>query len=151
MNNAFKTLLVWMLIFVSAPLYAYRFRLLFPHPGSVLHEGETYTLRWKSDLCGKMCITAYLGGHERGPLDDCRIDARSGEFEWHIPKGYISGFGITREDHTVLEFSIPVNDVKIDFFRSMPFTIVVPEADHHPRPNPIRFPPVEPLGNVTNK
>jgi len=143
----FKNILLSILL--AVPLSAHYFRLLYPQPGTILREGKTYTIRWETDLCGDICITALLGGHERGPLDDCRIDAHAGRFVWRIPEHFISGFGLSREDSAWLGFSIPINNQKIDFYRSGYFTILSSRPDNHPKPYPIRFPPVEPLQNAS--
>ena len=118
----------FLLLVILQTVSAYTLQVVFPRPGSVLEEGKSYRIRWKTDLKGKLCITGLLGGHERGKFDDCNIDAQSGHFLWHIPKGYVSNFGIDRAENAWLAFA-PA-DAPDRFVRSPEFTIVRKGAGH---------------------
>ncbi len=119
---------IFLFLMLLQTVSAYMLQVVFPRPGSVLEEGKSYSIRWKTDLKAKLCITGLLGGHERGRLDDCNIDARSGHFLWHIPKGYVSNFGIDRAENAWLAFA-PA-DAPDRFVRSPEFTIVRKGAGH---------------------
>jgi len=127
-----NVLLPFLFLVLLQTVSAYTLQVVFPRSGSVLEEGKSYSIRWKTDLKGKLCITGLLGGHERGRLDDCNIDARSGHFLWRIPKGYVSNFGIEREDKAWLSFA-PA-DAPDRFVRSPYFTIVGKHTEHPKAP-----------------
>ncbi len=122
---------IFLFLMLLQTVSAYMLQVVLPRPGSVLEEGKSYSIRWKTDLKAKLCITGLLGGHERGRLDDCNIDARSGHFLWHIPKGYVSNFGIDRAENAWLAFA-PA-DAPDRFVRSPEFTIVR-KGTGHPKP-----------------
>ena len=138
MIQAFLNQTVMLIAMGTILLHAHYFRMLFPYPGAVLEEGKTYTIRWETDREGPLCITALIGGHERDPnMGDCRIEARSGSYPWHIFRGFVGNYGLKRSDDVWLGFTDPrTGEI---FYRSEPFSVVV-KREHHPIPYPIRFP-----------
>ncbi|WP_022670494.1 hypothetical protein [Hippea alviniae] len=71
--------------------------ILSPRHNAVLCEGRSYLIKWKSRNVKKLCIEPVIGGHPAGILGNCNVDALKGEFLWHIPKGFVSNFGVNNE------------------------------------------------------
>ena len=107
--------------FIAQPKKPY-FILLFPYPNAKLVEGKTYKIKWKTNKTNNICITALIGGHEREPhMNDCKTNASSGSYIWHIPKGFVSDFGPTSSCDVWLGFSNAKDDSI--FYRSKPFCV----------------------------
>jgi hypothetical protein len=70
-----------------------------PNSKSVWKEGKSYTIKWSTAYTGRLCIEAAIGGHSKGILNDCKTIGSSEKYKWHIPKGFISDFGINKEEH----------------------------------------------------
>lgn len=65
-----------------------------PSETSMWFEGETYVIRWKSERRGRICISVLIGGKDAGIINNCKTKASRGKFKWHIPQGFVTGFGI---------------------------------------------------------
>ena len=69
-----------------------------PEKGVCWYEGRTYTIRWKGGGPGKVCISVLLGGKDKGIVNDCSTKASRGSYEWSIPQGFVTGFGVAQDD-----------------------------------------------------
>ncbi|WP_292657581.1 hypothetical protein [Nitratifractor sp.] len=109
------------ILLCSMMLQAHYFRMIFPYHGAVLKEGQSYTIRWQTDLRGMTCIRPVIGGHQTATLDDCHIPLQSGRWVWKVPPKFISGFGLNRADDVALEFENPQSGE--DYYSSPTFTV----------------------------
>ncbi len=73
-------------------------RIISPKKGDVWFEGKTYTIRWKGFKEGVICITVLIGGHDAGIINSCNSCALQKRYNWSIPKGFVSGFGVDKDD-----------------------------------------------------
>jgi len=78
--------------------------LLSPNAKTVCYEGKECEIRWVTEERGTLCIEAAVGGHDKGILNDCATPAKRGRWLWHVPRGFVSGFGptISREVRVAL-------------------------------------------------
>jgi hypothetical protein len=78
--------------------------ILSPGAETVCFEGEECEIRWVTEWNGQLCIEAAVGGHDKGILNDCATPAQRGRWLWHVPRGFVSGFGpaISREVRVAL-------------------------------------------------
>jgi len=78
--------------------------LLSPNATTVCYEGEECEIHWVTEERGTLCIEAAVGGHDKGILNDCATPAQRGRWLWHVPRGFVSGFGpaISREVRVAL-------------------------------------------------
>jgi hypothetical protein len=73
--------------------------ILSPREGDVWTEGETRRISWRSEGIDRVGIAVAVGGKDRGHLTGAGgIEARSGHFDWTIPGGFVTGFGVSRSD-----------------------------------------------------
>ncbi len=101
MNRARKIVISVFILALMLPFKVYAagcnttpfITVILPKAGSVLCEGKTYTIRWRVRNLKKICISVLIGGHDAGNIGGCPINAQKGSLEWHIPEGFISGFG----------------------------------------------------------
>ena len=68
-----------------------------PGKGAVWREGEIHEIRWQGFSGDQVCISVLLGGKDTGILNDCATPGSQGRYSWHIPQGFVSGFGIEKE------------------------------------------------------
>ena len=73
-------------------------KVISPEKGAVWWEGQTYSIRWKGGGDGNICISVLLGGKDKGIINDCHTPGAAGSYSWFIPRGFVTGFGISRED-----------------------------------------------------
>jgi len=74
-------------------------QIISPRGGEVWTEGETRRIRWRSEGIERVGIAVAVGGKDRGHLTGAGgIGARSGHFDWTIPGGFVTGFGVPRSD-----------------------------------------------------
>ena len=93
-----------------------------PNKHSIWQEGKTYKIKWITSYKGKICIEVLTGGHSHGILNDCQTNASAKSYKWHIPKGFISGFGIKKDDAAKVVIYPPNNEDKS--IESDKFTII---------------------------
>ncbi|WP_025270665.1 hypothetical protein [Hippea sp. KM1] len=90
-----------------------------PKSGAVWMETYSYKIRWKGIEHGNVCIAILLGGKDKGIINDCKTPAQRGVFIWKIPRGFVSYFGINKEDKArVVIFTKTNQDIEIfsDYF-----------------------------------
>ena len=68
--------------------------ILFPQKGDILVEGQSYRISWQTGYPGMLCIEGAIGGKDKGILNDCQTWAQQGYWDWNIPAGFVSDFGI---------------------------------------------------------
>lgn len=73
--------------------------LIAPNGGEVWIEGRTYGIRWRTKGVDEVLITVAVGGKDKGYLGEGKaLDAQSGKFEWEIPVGFVTGFGVSHSE-----------------------------------------------------
>ena len=72
-------------------------RLIYPNGGEVWYEGQTYEIRWEAHGINKAVISVATGGKNKGD-EFIDIESSQGIYSWRfqIPKGYITGFGVSK-------------------------------------------------------
>ena len=69
-----------------------------PNSSTVWEEGKSYTIKWQTSYSGLLCIEIAIGGHSKGIVNDCKTPASKESYKVHIRKGFISDFGISKEE-----------------------------------------------------
>ncbi len=91
-------------VWASSPFFI---KILSPKGHEVWREGETHKISWLSYGVKHVCVEVAVGGKDKGLIGDdaCNMDASKGYFYWTIPRGFITGFGISvAQDVKVLVF-----------------------------------------------
>ncbi len=96
--------------------------ILFPRNGDILVEGQSYRISWKTGYSGMLCIEGAIGGKDKGILNDCQTRAEQGYWDWNIPAGFVSDFGIEGTDSARINLFLK-NRPGISA-KSPPFTII---------------------------
>lgn len=74
-------------------------KLLSPRGGDLWTEGETVRIRWESRGVDEAGIAVAVGGKDRGHVGGGEpVDAEIGCFCWTIPRGFVTGYGVTESD-----------------------------------------------------
>ncbi|HHL20808.1 MAG TPA: hypothetical protein ENJ52_04695 [Aliiroseovarius sp.] len=93
-----------------------------PDRSTIWVEGDVASIRWQSGGDGALCIGLGMGGKDLGLLNDCDTPAGEGRFDWTIPEGRFTDFGIDgTRDARVMLFRA---DGHGDAVLSAPFTVV---------------------------
>ncbi len=92
-------------------------RVIYPNGGEVWREGETHEIRWEANGVKRICISIGIGGKDKGLIvdDDCKIDARLGSVSWTVPRGFVTGFGISKANNARVLIFDPENPDISDF------------------------------------
>jgi hypothetical protein len=109
-------------------------RVIAPNGGEVWAEGETHEVRWKAEDVDAVRIAVAVGGKDRGHLgEEGPIDARAGSFAWTIPRGFVTGFGISEAGNVRIMIYDERNRETLDFSDGL-FTITGsrPPSDEGP-------------------
>jgi hypothetical protein len=69
-----------------------------PAAGDVWIEGNTYTIRWRATGITRLNVGLALGGKDKGHAA-LNLPASTDSLRWHVPIGFVSGFGIDRSDN----------------------------------------------------
>jgi hypothetical protein len=72
--------------------------ILRPAAGDVWIEGNTYTIRWRATGITRLNVGLALGGKDKGHAA-LNLPASTDSLRWHVPIGFVSGFGIDRSDN----------------------------------------------------
>jgi hypothetical protein len=104
----------------QAPAVATRPAFLAPQRGQILSEGQSFTIRWQAPGWDSVNVGAAMGGKDRGHLAFGR-NASGDTLVWHIPVGWVTGFGVTRSDSVRLRLE-DARDPN-QFVDSAPFTV----------------------------
>jgi hypothetical protein len=97
--------------------------ILSPTAGDVWTEGRTYRIRWRADGIDRVNVGVALGGKDMGHLA-LALPASRDSLEWHIPPGFVSGFGIRRSDQMRVRIEDAGDPAR--YADSSSFTIVAP-------------------------
>lgn len=81
----------------STPKPIQNIELINPNGNEEWVEGETYYIQWRSTGVEKINIAVATGGKDLGHIA-FDLDAKTGEYEWTIPQGFISDFGPSVSD-----------------------------------------------------
>ncbi len=73
-------------------------KIISPKKGIAWYEGKTYAIRWKGFNEGIVCIAVLIGGHYAGIINSCNNCVLEGKFQWKIPKGFVMGFGESKDN-----------------------------------------------------
>ena len=109
--------LIFLLIFGFA--ISKELKIIFPFKNTVLVEGKQYTIKWEGDIKGKACISVLMGGKDRGIINDCQTDFSKGQYNWKIPEGFVTGFGINMDRNVriaIFKKENPENVFYSDYF-----------------------------------
>ncbi len=96
-------------------------KIISPSKGSVWHEGKIYTIKWHDIKEGVVCIAVLMGGHYRGTINSCDTCALQNQYKWKIPKGFVTGFGVDKDN--AVRIVIYYKDNESNAFYSDYFTI----------------------------
>ncbi len=123
-------------------------RVISPNGGEFWREGETHQIRWKAVGVKRVCISVGIGGKDKGLIvdDECRIDAKLGSVSWKIPKGFVTGFGISSADNARVLIFDPENPDVSDFSDGY-FTIASAKKGGHGQGEPRKPCPMDDFAN----
>lgn len=94
-----------------------------PKAGAVYKEGEVCHIEWHAEGIKKISIAVAVGGKDRGLLESKGgkyfFDAQKGFFEWVIPEGFVTSFGVEERDNVrvmIFDAEDPETQVISDYF-----------------------------------
>lgn len=112
-------MVVLIFLFIFGFAISEEIEIIFPSKNTILVEGKQYTIKWKSDVEGKACISVLMGGKDRGIINDCQTDFSEGQYSWKIPEGFVTGFGINMDRNmriAIFKKENPENIFYSDYF-----------------------------------
>jgi len=118
-------------LFIASVALGSPLRIIAPQNSTVCIEGGSCPVCWSTQFRGAICIEGALGGHSIGILNDCATPAKAGYFDWHVPVGQVTGFGISEE--TCARFMIYPKDDPSQAVMSPCFTIKGQKKPHELR------------------
>lgn len=78
-------------------------KIVCPTADDVYREGDICRIRWEAKGVEKVSIAVAVGGKDRGMLESdvgkTVFDAEEGFFEWKIPLGFVTSFGVGKSDN----------------------------------------------------
>jgi len=110
--------------------------LIAPNGGEVWIEGRTYDIRWRAKGVDEVLITVAVGGKDKGYLGEGKaLDAQSGKFEWEIPVGFVTGFGVSQSERVRMlihdAHDREVFDISNDYFAIVGAQVTSAEEKAH--------------------